>query len=827
MKKNKTSAISKGLKPWTLMTWMWLLHLLINKTHCDCGIIKLQNSAQKFDGNYRTITGQFSPPFDKQITFYGWVRLAPNQVIKNYVLLKFINLQNNVASVTKEGKERVLQDVSGSAHEELVKISWQGPQDNFLVQYPNGPTLNTSDVLVVPNAFKGSTSWRFWALTLDYEEKRGKFFFKEYDLLDEKLHDITNITYGDLALNSDYQVILGGDPNNAELTFTGYLADVGLMTTYYDKLEFVYLINPPARTFAYRGNLLATDFSQLKLAHTTFRSWGKNSEVSQNINASLIEKLEELKTEKDSLEQFGGSGIKVSAGDSASYEHVDLSWDSGSVINTLYINLDFSFNGEFPVDFNILAYGNANSPNSFKISLVEENSELARKQFTDKRISLINLNQELPEYVYNSTLKNPRVLKLELVTSNGKLLTYLGKEIITEQEQHQITLGIIQHTPEVLRFYYSNSKKLFSLTLEHGGLPFTLEKNNLNLFSGNNSVTGGTFNMNALALHDSFFDFFLSHKYPQPYQNACYTGVDLYYFLLSNTSNKILENSNSLNINSISSSSATSFNGYSFLCDKTNGYISYQGKCLHSCPVGSFYWSNFQICKSCRQVTCVNEVTPMNMEIKVAQDENPKDKFIRLTSRAASQVYQVPLKDAGSQSPFVNANLLNLSNVPLTVTSDSLTKDVDYKVNINKSAFNSGIYESDIQIELLNPKKTANFSIEPSMPDAPEGFQFLRGDRNKAFFERKGIDVDTSFIESCSSVTSHGFILGVVFLVLYFLLVGAFVITNFLFIDNYVKWRLVMTTIGAHFIAFCVMINDHLGRFSFGFTQVIYKVLIK
>lgn len=804
---------------------------------CDCGIIKLLNNAEQFSGNPRTVTGKFIAPFDKQLTLYGWARLAPGMAIKNYVLFTLVNLKNQTSTVTKAASDshpnaRMLQsgNVSASVYEELIKVSWQGGQDNFLLQYPNGPTLSTSEVILVQKAFQSSTSWRFWAITLDYAEERGQFFFKDFETLDEKDHQIASVKFTDFRLNEDFRVVLGGDPKNLDLAFTGFMADIGLMTTYYESLRYISLINPIERSFASRGNLFTTDFSQLKNSKISFRAWGRSSNSSQSINAALLEKLGELVNEKEAVSKFNSSGIRVSSGDSVTVSDVDFSSDESTVINKLFVTFDFSFRGEFPVDFNIISYGDTRAANSFRISLVEENSETALKVFSKDRVNLLPLNYELSDYVYNSTLKNPRVIKVELVTFDQNVLTFLGKEILSEGQQHRITIGIIRHKPNIVRIYYSNANKQFSLTEEHSNLPFTLEKANLRLFADNNSVTGGSFDINSLSVTDSFFDFYQTNVFPEVFRNACYKSVGAYFFLLSDSSRPIQSGlaSGSNQIDVIAGSSG--FSGYAFKCDEADGFVKYQGYCHHSCPNGSFYLSQFNICKSCRQVLCDDEVLPIDLTVSVAQDSDTSDRFMNIQSRSSSSVYKIPQSqfDHGAgQSPFTSANLLTLTDVPVTVTSDSLSKDIDYKVKVNKSGFASGVYESDVQIEFLNPEKSSVFNIDPIMPSPPQGFQYVKSDKDKAYFSRKGIELDTSNIMSCFSVGSTGRILGIVFLVLFFLLVALFVITNCLFIDNYIKWRLLMTTIGAHLIALVVLVNSHLGKLSFGFTEIIYKILIR
>jgi hypothetical protein len=814
----------------------FFLVILISSIICDCGIIKLLNSAEQFNGNPRTIIGKFHSPYSKELTLYGWVRLSPGMAIKNYVLFKLINLKNQTVSVTRTGndQERILQTepVSGSVYEELVKVSWQGLEDNFILQYPNGPSLANSEILLVKQAFQTSTSWRFWAISLDYGEERGQFFFKEFDTLDEKDHQLTNVKFKDFVLNEDFHVVLGGDSVNKELSFTGFMADIGMMTTFYEPLHYISLINPISRSFDFRGNLFTTDFSQLKNSKISLRSWGRSANASQTINPSLIKKLEELKNEKESGEKFGGSGIRVSSGDSVSISNVDFSSSKETVINKLFFTMNFSFFGEFPVNFNIVSYGDTNSPNTFIISLVEENSETVLKVFTQDRINLLPLNQELSDYVYNPTLKNPRVLKVQLITADLKVLTFLGKEQLAERDQHQITIGIIHHDPNTVRIYYSNAKKQFSLTEEHKNLPFNLEKQDLRFFNDNNSVTGGSFVMNYFHATDSFFDFYLTYSYPQTYRNSCYSSVSSHFFLLSESSKHIQNglSSGSTQIQATSNISSSSYSSYALYCDHENGFVKYQGNCYHSCPNGSFYFNDYRICKSCRQVTCDSEIKPISMNVSLKEDGNPNDSLITLSSRSSSTVYKIPHNGSSqviSQSPFNSSNLLNLSNVPITVSSDSLTEDIDYKILNKKSGFSSGIYESEVQLQLINPNKSTTFNIEPSMPDPPENFQYRTADKNPAFFSRQGLEVDTSAILSCTSNSNLGRILGIIFLVLFFLLVAIFIITNCLFIDNYIKWRLLMTCIGAHLIAFVVLVNKHLGRLSFGFTEIIYKILIK
>jgi hypothetical protein len=218
------------------------------------------------------------------------------------------------------------------------------------------------------------------------------------------------------------------------------------------------------------------------------------------------------------------------------------------------------------------------------------------------------------------------------------------------------------------------------------------------------------------------------------------------------------------------------------------------------------------------------------MQVSVVEDQNPNDSLLSLKARSSSVVYKIPQNNGSGdirQSPFTASNLLNLADVPVTISADSLTEDIDYKILDKKSAFTSGIYETDVKIQMIKPGESANFIIEPSIPEAPLNFEYKKADKNSAYFSRQALEVDTSGIYSCASVRGTGMVMGYVFIVLFFLLVALFVITNCLFIDNYVKWRLLMTSIGAHLIAFVVLVDNHIGKLTFGFTEIIFKVLIK
>lgn len=187
-----------------------------------------------------------------------------------------------------------------------------------------------------------------------------------------------------------------------------------------------------------------------------------------------------------------------------------------------------------------MQYNSPDLPNSLSISLVEENSELAKKTFSQERVNLLPPDvKPTNTYTYNSSLKNPFVLKIEIITQDKKTLTFLAKETLKQDQRHRITLGIIYHDPNILRIYYSNDRKQFSLTQEYTLLPFLLEPKALVLFDRNNNVTGGRFQLFGFRVNDSFFDFYQTWRFPESFLKECYRNADSLFFNQSNSTFKL------------------------------------------------------------------------------------------------------------------------------------------------------------------------------------------------------------------------------------------------------------------------------------------------
>ena len=84
--------------------------------------------------------------------------------------------------------------------------------------------------------------------------------------------------------------------------------------------------------------------------------------------------------------------------------------------------------------------------------------------------------------------------------------------------------------------YYANDRKQFSLTQEYTLLPLELQAKQLTLFDGNQSVTGGKFVLNAFRIHDSFFDFYQTWRFPDSFLASCYQNASSLFFNHSRSS---------------------------------------------------------------------------------------------------------------------------------------------------------------------------------------------------------------------------------------------------------------------------------------------------
>lgn len=784
------------------------LFILIRNIRSDCGVIKLVNSQQSIFPS-KSISGSFTSPYGSQYTFYTWVKLVDGMEAKDYVIFKMSLSDTDLGSSTPDAQDT-------SIYSEIFKISWNAGTDILTFQYPSGELISQSKQQTFENTFNLSGNWRFIAFTFDFVKPEGKFFLKSYDDLNEIMVDLPVTNFSNFTPKKYYKIILGGDGISTEKDFNGVFSNTGFFTAYYQYLNYIYLIDQSMKAMDHQGIILGSGLTPDTSGN--LQLYGLSKDSVQVISDELSLKLNSNKP----------SEINFSTNESIVFKNVDVSTDEESVINSLYFNLDFSFSGEFPVDFNILDVGNYGESDTIRISLVEENSELSVKEYSDERVVLLEENTQLPPYIYNSSLKNSRVLKISIITSRNQTFTFISKEKLKENERYKIIFGVIYHFPGIIRIYYGNQEKNISLTSEIFELPFKLNKSNVSLFSNNNNTTGGKFKLNSFSISDSFFDFFLTNTYDDHYMANCYPRSSSYLYNLAGSSRSILANSSN---NSISVTPDETIK-YSIFCNSSKNFFMIEGKCLNTCLPSYYFNNDLKECKRCVTPDCNNEVNAFVFNVSEKSDTNPSDKFITLISSSSSKIYNIPIPDSSSvlsEDLYVSKNYLNKSNIPINVTSGSLEPGKDFKYKVIKSEVKDGLYNSEVEIELLNIPETDNtkFQIIPNLGNATSGHFYATSDKNPLKIESNGISIDTKNIKNCSSSNSIGKILGYIYLVLYFLLVIFFIITNFLFLNNYVKWKLFIATVCSHLIAFCFLAKSEIGELSFSFTEIIFTVLLK
>lgn len=780
--------------------------ILISYVRSECGIIKLINSEESIFPS-KSISGAFSTPFGNQYSFYTWIKLVNLMEAKDYVMFRMSISDTAFGSSSQNS-------LNDSIYSEIFKISWNAATDILTFQYPGGNLLSQAKQQPFENVFNSSGNWRFIAFSFDFDKSEGKFFLKSYDDLNEILLDLPVSNVSNITPKDYYRIVLGGDGITTAKDFNGVFSNAGFLTAYYQYLNYIYLIDQSTRAINDKGVIIGSGLSPN--SSNNLHTYGLSKDSVQIISDQLLEKFN-----SNNLEE-----VNFSTGESVVFQNVQVSTDRGSVINSLYMNLDFSFSGEFPVDFHILDVGNYGEPNSVRISLVEENSELAVKGYSDERVVLLDVNTQLPPYVYNSSLKNPRVLKISIITSKNQTFTFLSKDQLKENERHKIVFGVIYHFPEVIRIYYGTEQKNISLTSEIFGLPFQLDNKNVSLFFNNNNVTGGKFKMNSFTISDSFFDFFLTNTYDSDYMTHCYSRTSSYLYNLAGSSRSILNSPSKLSISVTPNSNET----FSIFCDESKGYFMIEGVCSNICLPGFYFNEDLQECKRCISTNCSNEISGYSFEVSEKADKNPSDKFISLQASSNNKIYKIPVSNSSSnENLYTSENYLNKSNIPLTVLSDSLELNKDFKYKVIESEVKDGVFNSEIEIELLNPPKSniTNFQIIPNFDSSSSDYFYATSDKNPLKIESKAIDINTTNIKNCSSSEKFGKIIGYIYLVFYFILVLFFLISNFLVLNNYIKWKLFIGTVGSHLIAFCFLAKSEIGQLSFSFAEVIFNVLLK
>ena len=177
---------------------------------------------------------------------------------------------------------------------------------------------------------------------------------------------------------------------------------------------------------------------------------------------------------------------------------------------------------------------------------------------------------------------------------------------------------------------------------------------------------------------------------------------------------------------------------------------------------------------------------------------------------------------------FTAPNLLNLSNVPLSVSSPGLKQNTDYKTTIINSSIKDGLFLSEVGFKLLSPQNVAKskFTIEPSLPDPPAQKIYLFSNKNTASLSPAGLEVDFSSISNCDTSKSIGKGLAIGFLILFILTILFFIVSNLIFIDSFLKFFLLRVVVGSQVLAFVVLARDVLGEISKNFADGLYLYLI-
>jgi hypothetical protein len=158
--------------------------------------------------------------------------------------------------------------------------------------------------------------------------------------------------------------------------------------------------------------------------------------------------------------------------------------DSSSSFNIrkfiLYLN--FSYKEIVGDELKIFSSSNPNAENGFYVSLVEKAKEDFFKQFFSDGINVLPANFNFDrEYTYDSTQNKPKVLKLHVIASNGKKLTFVSPIQIKPETQYRVTIGFFSYPPGIIRVFFQFENR-FIFTHEEGDLDFIFSDQEVKIF---------------------------------------------------------------------------------------------------------------------------------------------------------------------------------------------------------------------------------------------------------------------------------------------------------------------------------------------------------
>lgn len=335
--------------------------------------------------------------------------------------------------------------------------------------------------------------WFYIGLSFDYGSSKLFIVIKSFSSVRSEIKSHVNLDFVNFKLQPGFEIILGGIESKNSNNFSGILYDWNFATYYMEtSLEFGYLMGAQTDIYQSNGIWLGTDFSfengQLEL-------YGKESSLKTIMNTKLKKRLNSQINELNSKDAIskGIFGINLFSGESINISSFKLSTrneilkdliNSSKItfgIKKFLVYLNFSFTGVIGDEMKLLTSSNYPSINSFSISIVERAKEDSYKQFLENGVNIIFTEQnKSSQYSYDSSRNLPKVLKLEIKTSNSKIYTFLSPIQISSGKQYKVMIGFFIYKPNIIRAFFEYENQ-FIFSHEESDLHF--EFNNINVLN--------------------------------------------------------------------------------------------------------------------------------------------------------------------------------------------------------------------------------------------------------------------------------------------------------------------------------------------------------
>ena len=144
-------------------------------------------------------------------------------------------------------------------------------------------------------------------------------------------------------------------------------------------------------------------------------------------------------------------------------------------VRSFFLYLNFSFKEIINDELIIFSSKNPRQEGGFFISLVEKSKEDFYKKFKSDNVHVINADVVYSQtYTYDSSLRKPKVLKLELVSENNKILTFISPVAIHPDTQYRLVMGFLVYPPDIIRGYFQLEEKVM-MSFEEGDIRFSFK----------------------------------------------------------------------------------------------------------------------------------------------------------------------------------------------------------------------------------------------------------------------------------------------------------------------------------------------------------------